>query len=276
MINQLKNLGFTKKEASVYLALLELGVSSVSEIARQAKINRTTGYDILERLVGKKLVRLSKKSGKIVYVAENPDNIYKQLEEKAEKYKRMAEKTRKVMPELKSLYSEIEKKPIVKYYEGIEGLKSLYEDSLTSSEEIRSYTSTADLDEVLGDYAEDYFQRRTKKDIFIRSIVPTAEYGIGLKRNGEKFKRDVRLVPPDRFGFSPEIYIYDNKLTVMSLRERFGVYIESKEIADALKKAYELAWEQSAKYDEKIESKIKNREEVILTKNGHVYKKVLD
>ncbi|KKP80168.1 MAG: hypothetical protein A2271_03715 [Candidatus Moranbacteria bacterium RIFOXYA12_FULL_35_19] len=275
MNNKLEELGFNKKEARVYMALLESGPAPVSKIARLAKINRTTGYDILERLVGKKLVRPSKKSGKIVYIAENPENIQKLLEEEANNYLRMSKKACELLPNLKSLYLEIENKPIVKFYEGLEGLKSLYEDSLTSSEEIRSYTSTTDLNEVLGKYAEDYFSRRSSKNISIRSIVPVAEYGIKLKRNGPKLKRYVKLVPSDRFGFSPEIYIYDNKLTVMSLRERFGVYIESKEISEALKKSYELAWEQADKYDRKIEEDIKAGKEITLTKNGKLYKKSL-
>ncbi len=252
MIDQLKELGFNDKEASVYAALLELGPSSVTEVARQAKINRTTGYDILEKLASKKLVRPAKRRGKAVYVSENPENIKRVLEEEAVRYQQMAEKAGKMMPDLKSLYSEIEKKPIVKFYEGLEGLKSLYEDSLTSSEELRSYTSMEDLKTVLGDYAEDYFAKRKAKGIAIRAIAPASDYAVYLKKVGSEFLREVRIVPADRFNFSPEIYIYENKMTVMSLKEKFGVYIESKEIAEALKKAYELAWEAAGKYDSEI------------------------
>ena len=252
MYNELKQVGFTDKEARVYLALIELGPSSVSEVARKAQINRTTGYDILEALVAKKLARSAEKRGKMIYVAENPDNIKKNLEEESQRYKIMAEKVNGIMPELKSLYTEIEKKPIVKFYEGIKGLKALYEDSLNSSEGLRAYTSTDDLKKIMGEYAEDYFQKRTDKKIVIRSIMPDSEYSRHLKSVGKEFLRDVRLVPPDKFNFSPEIYIYDDKLTLMSLRERFGVYIESKEIADALKTAFELAWERAGVYDSEI------------------------
>ncbi|MDP2917995.1 MAG: helix-turn-helix domain-containing protein, partial [bacterium] len=53
---QLTNLGLSDKEAACYLALLELGPSTVSEIAGLAKINRTTGYDILESLANYGLI----------------------------------------------------------------------------------------------------------------------------------------------------------------------------------------------------------------------------
>ncbi len=94
-----------------------------------------------------------------------------------------------------------------------------------------------------------------------------------MKKVQKEFLREVRLVPPDKFGFSPEIYLYDNKMTVMSLREKFGVYIESPEIVGALKKAYELAWEAAGKYDQEIEAKMAAGEEITLAKGKEVYNK---
>jgi sugar-specific transcriptional regulator TrmB len=51
MIERLLQLGFTAKEAALYLAALELGESSpVSTIAKRGNINRTSAYDLLEQL----------------------------------------------------------------------------------------------------------------------------------------------------------------------------------------------------------------------------------
>src|SRR5437868_1080631 len=77
----LLNLGFGKKEAGVYLALLELGKRTVSPIARNAGINRTTTYDILDTLVNKGLASVSGKEPVQEYVAESPDKIMRLLEE---------------------------------------------------------------------------------------------------------------------------------------------------------------------------------------------------
>jgi hypothetical protein len=49
-------------------------------------------------------------------------------------------------------------------------------------------------------------------------------------------------VPADKYYFSPEIDIYDNKVMIASWREKLGIIIESHEIADAMKKIFELAW----------------------------------
>jgi hypothetical protein len=50
------------------------------------------------------------------------------------------------------------------------------------------------------------------------------------------------FVPHDKYYFSPEIDMYDNKIMIASWKEKLGVIIESEEISDAMKKIFELAW----------------------------------
>ena len=69
----LHTLGFSTKEATVYVALLELGTGTVTQIARKAGINRTTGYDILDSLAAKGIVNVTGKEPKQEYAAEPPE-----------------------------------------------------------------------------------------------------------------------------------------------------------------------------------------------------------
>ena len=91
LFNNLINIGFSEKEANVYLALLELGKRTVSAIARKAGINRTTTYDVLESLAAKNLITISGKQPLQEYMAESPDKIAifieKQIEQKKRKLK---------------------------------------------------------------------------------------------------------------------------------------------------------------------------------------------
>jgi hypothetical protein len=82
--------------------------------------------------------------------------------------------------------------------------------------------------------------------------LPDTEFGKLVKKKSKEYLRTVHLIPKEKFDFSPEIYLYDNKLAVMSLKEKFGFTLESKEIVDALKVAWELAWERAAEYDKEI------------------------
>lgn len=244
----LQALGFSKKEATVYVALLELGRGTVTQIARKAGINRTTGYDILDSLVNKGVVNISGKEPKQEYVAEPPEAIIRSLHKEAEAVKERIAKAEAFLPELRSVHAT-QNRPRIKFYEGTEGLKQVYEDTLTSTETIRAFANVEDMHKGLPNYFPEYYKRRAEKNIAIRAIVPKTPVGMARGAYNEEEKREIAFVPPEKYYFSPEINIYDNKIMIASWREKLGVIIESAEIADAMKKIYELAWAESKRLD---------------------------
>lgn len=236
------NLGLSPKEESVLLALLELGSETVSRIAQKAQLNRTTCYDILENLNIKGLVGYVGDSAKKTFVIEPPETFVAYLESKSNQFAKRAKDLKNSLPELKALYSQRGRGPRIRFYEGKKGLEIVYEDTLTSREPIRAYASVRDMHKALPHYFPEYYKRRTKKGISIRAILPATPEGVERKKHDKEEARESRLVSPKEFDFSPEINIYDDKIAIMSLAEEFGVIIESKEIAEAQKKIFELAW----------------------------------
>lgn len=255
----LTQLGFTPKEAKVYLSCLELGPSEVTMIARQSAINRTTAYQILEQLTAKGIVKINQQHPKIIYQAEEPEKLAELLEDQIKAKQNQLQKLKRDLPQLKAIYSTLANKPKVKFYEGIDGLKEMYDLSLTSSEPLRAYTSAEQLEKTLGArYTKSYFDARRKRKIPIRSILPFEPYAVKLKQEEKKYLRTMRFVPKKTYNFSPEIYIYDNKISFISLKEHFGVLIESRELADAMKKAYDLSWGRAKEYHRQIMKAAKN------------------
>ena len=243
--------GFSEKETDIYLALLLLGKGTVSVIARKASVNRPTAYHVLGTLETKGLAKVSGKEPKQEYVAESPDQIEKILSEKIEIYQKSLSEIRGIIPELKSMQA-IDDRPKVMFYEGKEGLKTVYEDTLSAHEPIRAYATVDDMHKALPTYFPEYYKRRTKKGIAIRAIVPGTTMGKERKEEDKKEMRETALVPHDKYYFSPEINIYDNKTMIASWREKLGIIIESAEIADAMKKIYELAWAEAKRLDKEL------------------------
>ncbi|NTW14759.1 MAG: hypothetical protein HGA38_00120 [Candidatus Moranbacteria bacterium] len=239
--NLLKKAGFLDKEVAVYLTLLEMGRGVVSEIARRANVNRTTGYVILDSLTGKGLVSVSGKKPKQEYMAESPENLVKYLYSEIESRKAITRQLDGLLPEMTSLYRKGDR-PKVYFYEGEEGLKRVYEDTLTATGPIVAYATYEDMHKALPGYFPDYYKRRAKKGIFARGIVPETPLAYERVREDKNEARELALVPADRYTFSPDIEIYDNKIMIASWREKLGIIIESGEIADAMKKIFELAW----------------------------------
>ncbi|MFA6106174.1 MAG: helix-turn-helix domain-containing protein [Patescibacteria group bacterium] len=245
MISQkeLIELGFNKKEAKVYLAILELGPGTATEISRKAGINRTTSYDILESLASEGLVHLIGETKVQKYVAENPEKVISVLEKKIQKTQEQLKTAHVLLPQLLSIYSTKEK-PKVKYFEGVGRMREGFEDTLTAEGEILAYAVGEDVFKAVGEkYMRDYFKRRTLKNISVRVIAPDTPESRAVAKNNIKELRTSLLVPSDKFCFSVEINIYNNKIMVASWREKFAIIIESEEIASAQKKIFELAWE---------------------------------
>ena len=245
--------GFSEKEIEVYLALLVIGKGVVSEIARKASVNRPTAYHILGALETKGLAKASGKEPKQEYVAESPDQIEKMLLEKIEGYQKSLEEIRQVIPELKSMQT-IGDRPKIKFYEGKAGLQKVYEDTLSSSEPIRAYASVEDIQPTLPHYFPEYYKRRAKKGIKIRAIFPDSPDARERASLDKEEIRESLIIPNQKYGFHPEINIYDNKVMIASWREKLGIIIESAEIADAMKKIYELAWAEAKRLDGDIAS----------------------
>lgn len=244
----LSEAGFPERQAEVYLALLELGKGTVSEIARKAGINRTTGYDILDSLVDKGLVSISGKEPKQEYVAESPDQLALYLERESEKARAREKAVKDLIPELRSIHN-VYGKPKVMFYEGADGLERVYEDTLTSHETIRAYANVEDMHKALPHYFPAYYRRRAEKGISIRAIFPENEYGEERSSHDAEEARESAIVPADKYFFSPEINIYDDKIMIASWREKLGIIIQSREIAEAMKSVFELAWAEAKRVD---------------------------
>lgn len=249
---KLRALGFPEKECDVYISLLELGKGSVTEISRKAGINRTTGYDILASLANKGIVGISGKEPKQEYAAESPSTITAYLKKQAEVLQENIKRSEEIIPDLNLIHS-IQDRPKIRFYEGLEGMQYVYEDTLSSSEPIRAYATIDDIHPTLPNYFPEYYKRRAAKGITIRAIVPRTPMGIDRKSFDKEEKREIALIPADKYYFSPEINIYDDKIMIASWKEKLGIVIQSVEIADAMKKIYELAWQEAKRLDKEGE-----------------------
>jgi sugar-specific transcriptional regulator TrmB len=240
--------GLSARQSEVYRVLLKLGKGTVAEVMREAKMNRTTGYSVLDSLVGKGLVTISGKEPKQEYVAESPDNLLEYLNHEAEEASARAKEVENLIPELKSIHN-VMGRPKVMFYEGEEGLEKVYEDTLSSHEPIRAYANVEDVHRTLPHYFPGYYKRRAGKGIAIRAIFPKNSSALDLTAHDKEEMRETALIPADKYYFSPEINIYDDKIMIASWKEKLGITIQSKEIAEAMKSIFELAWVEAKRID---------------------------
>jgi HTH-type transcriptional regulator, sugar sensing transcriptional regulator len=233
------NLGLNQKEAKVYLACIEHGTAVVSEIAKSASINRVTTYDILEKLKKKGLVSFFTKAKIKYFTPIDPELL-------VDEYEKRTDELRRALPKLKSLQGEINH-PRVRYFEGLDGIKAIYADTLTSKSEILNYSNSEEIREQWPTYDEDYVSKRAEKKIHLRGISPKDKMGEKVQAKDEKYFRQLRLVPKEQFDFTNEINIYDDKVAIISFKEELiGMIIESHEIANSQRAIFNMAWQFAA------------------------------
>ena len=251
--NVLQKLGLNAKEVEVYMTALELGRQPASTISRRVNIPRNTTCFILDKLVDKGWMKKVTRANTQLYTPEEPKNLIHEMERQRVDVNAQIDKKvgqlNEVLAELESRYRPESTKPKVTFYEGDDGLVKVYEDTLKSSETIRSFAAFDAMHGVLPDYFKTYYQRRAKNEIMIRSIHPDTPLAREKTKNDKKEWRDSRLIPAKPYSFTPEIQLYNNKVSITSLKEKLGIIIESQEIYEAMGVAFELAWKEATRLD---------------------------
>jgi len=238
LFKELKKLGLNEKEAKAYLALLELGEANIQQISKKSGIKRTTVYDVIESLKNKGLLNFLLKGKKTVYFAENPKRIEEKLEEKKNVLKN-------ILPELLAVSNLMDKKPKIRYFEGVEGIKNIYRDTLNYPDRellawVPEEAVTAFDKEFLDKY---YLPKRIEKKIWVRAVAPNKEYMRKYKGIDEKSFRKTKLISMEDFTIEVEINLYGkNKIGIMSFGEKIGLIVESKKIYNTLKSIFEMNW----------------------------------
>jgi len=239
IIKTLIDAGLEEKEAKVYMAILELGEATIARIAKKSAVKRSTVYEMLDLLKKKGLISQSQRQKKTIFLAESPKKLVEKLEEKKKKIE-------EAMPELLSVMNLLDKKPKIRYFEGLSGVKEVFEDTLQYPDsEILTWFPYPYIN--LG---EDYFwqhhhPKRVKRKIWARAIVPDTQANRDFaKEMKEKALTTTRFVKDEKFsGFDLEIKIYGkSKLGLISYKEDLGIIIESKKIFDGLKAIFETMW----------------------------------
>lgn len=242
MKNTLENLGLDQTEARVYLALLELGPSTVSEVTSTADITRTLGYHVLEKLENYNLVKSVSRgtSSKKRYIAEHPEKVVQFVQDKKTSWERKLEEAQKNLPSLLSLY-KIADKPTLKFSEGIEGVKSVSRGTLSAATPI---ISIVNLDIRNDEELITEIKETREKNKSIRTLV----IGDSTWVSNLPDKINCRTVDPGALpgisDFIGELTIYENKLSIVSPTEfdYISFTIESELLTTLMKGMFHLAW----------------------------------
>lgn len=245
IVEKFLQFGLSEKEISVLLALMSLGSSSASAVADKAGVNRGTTYDILRALHVQGLVSHYQhdtgRGTKQYFVAEPPEKILTAIEKKISDLGSLKTSFKESLPELESLYQKSGAKPVVKYYDGIAGVRFILDDVLETMEKAQDKKyfvySSADIREYLYKAYTNFNRDRIKHKI--------ANQVISFGKGGELAGLDERKWMSREHGAPTYILIYAGKLAMISIasnHEPVGVIVEDQGLYETQRMIFEFTW----------------------------------
>lgn len=238
----LKQIGLTDKEVKIYLTLLELGPGSVRSLAEKSGINRGTTYDILKNLKESGLVSYYHKATKQYFIAEDPKKLHSAVDQKLQNLKEVKDKVSQIIPNLKSLYDKAGGKPVVKYYEGHQGIKTILSDVLETMDHLseKEYLvfSSSTIKNNLYKAFPNFTKQRINKRIKVKVIA------VGHGGTSAEYAEIKSLSKKE--GSPTYIIIYNHKVAMISLsvnNEPRGIIVEDQALAATQKQLFNFIWQ---------------------------------
>lgn len=241
--NTLALLGLSTKEMKFFISNFKLGLATINEVAKHARLERSTAYLIAQGLIDKGFIEEDfKEYGKKIYAAE-PKKLLRLVSAKQRNLRRNELELEDSLPDLQALYQASEIRPKVRVFQGNNGLLSIWEDILSQKEEILLWTNQETETLFFNEQRHKQFiKERVRKQIPIRVLAVDNEGGKALLTDDPTLLRKVKLLPKG-VQFSAETYIYGNKIAILDYKKDIiGINIESEPITATQRAIFEMNW----------------------------------
>lgn len=244
----LKEAGLTDGETRTYLALLELGSTTIGPILEKSGITRSIIYRILEKLIKKGLVSYITKEKTKHYQASPPNKLLDYVESREKEIQKNKNKIQEMIPQL-ILKQELAKKSEANMYEGFRGLTTAYDkryDKLKRGDEVVLYGLPPKQPEYHHAYWKKANAKLDKLGIKSRLLYHPDVTDENLKnRNSYKYCEARRM--PHNIESPSWVMIYKDVvlIAIPQVEMPFAFEITSQQVADSFRNYFEWFWKQS-------------------------------
>jgi sugar-specific transcriptional regulator TrmB len=243
----LEEIGLTKSEINVYLALLELGSTTTGKIVDKAEVASSKIYEILDKLIQKGLASFIIKSGVKYFEAAPPERIMDYMKEKERKFNSQKDELKKLLPELELKQKLAKHKSEATVFRGLKGAETAMNQILKTMKKGEEYYligGVAGAWKPFMRFIKHYHEKRSKLGIKVKILYSEA---------GHEWAEDIKNLPNTEIKFAPSQLLTSNfilmykDITILAVPTKTDVTyfkIENKEVTDSFKSQFELLWNQ--------------------------------
>ncbi len=239
-IDILKKAGLTDSQAKGYLALIEHGALTPTELADKTGESRTNGYAIAEKLISLGLA-FKNSNVKTTIEALNPTKIRSIINEKQQQLKAVSDEISAAMPTMLSKFRLTSDQPGVISSEGPESLRLAYNEIIASKDEVlifpgRDLRKNPEISALI----DVQIERQRKAGIKSLALMPASKFNPAIKSDG--FLTVKKL--PEGVEFEAQIMIFGNNvITTVANHGIVNTIISSPEVASAMRSIFFALWD---------------------------------
>jgi hypothetical protein len=175
------------------------------------------------------------------FSAEHPDKLESILEARRARFKEL-------LPEFSALYNLRGGESFIRYYEGIESVKSVYESFLRDIRPHQEYLIMGNVDHWVNadeEYFTDFSFRRAKLPITIKMLVQDTGMGHKWLSLAKNFNAEARMLPTAT-TLTTNLVITPQRVLIHQLTQPIiGIVIENKSVIRMHQEMYGIMWNAS-------------------------------
>lgn len=237
MEQELEQLGFSRSEAKVYLALLEVGPTTAGEIIKKCGLHRNIVYESLNKFLDRKLVSETLKGGKKFFTPLDPSIILRQEKQKLE----IAEN---LMPRLVGKLKKEQQQIII--YEGSQEYRDFQYEKIKQMPEKGTYYVIGAAKHWFsfmgGDFYAKYEGERLERKIKVKVLYYREQYEKNRKLMLERRLADWRVIGEDLETPAYTIIWPDSINIAIFSEPLINIEIKNKEVVEAYLNYFNLLW----------------------------------
>ncbi|MBI2632662.1 hypothetical protein HYW75_06675 [Candidatus Pacearchaeota archaeon] len=232
----LRNIGLSRNEIKIYLALLELGPSLMGQICGKTKIHRRNVYDSIEMLKDKGFISSTIINNRNKFEAIDPNRIIDILDEKKINFQKIMDN-----------FPKQSKGSAVRVYTGQNGRKIIFEDKL-KFKETQYVINAHEPSQRSSNFIENYHLRRISKRIPLKMLFISPD--VDFAKRITKYKFVQAKILPDSFTSPIAINIYGNKVAFLlgsGTSEPISILIEDINLSKEFRAYFSMLWKMARK-----------------------------
>ena len=236
----LERIGYHPNEILVYLAISKAGELTVTGVAQNTKIPRSSAQIIVEQLHERGILGKLVKQGRTIWVSENPERLLADLEIKSEMLRTM-------LPQLKTLRNRKTEPPVIKQFTGKASIEVLLNEVITSHYPVSFMGSISSMFHYIGQTTtRDFFEVLFQQEVSVKIISEHSPELEIIQKNMIPAKHSIHYCDDDRY-FQTIYILFHYKVAVILLNdsELTGVLYTGMEMSQSTGLLFETLWEKS-------------------------------